>query len=288
MVSIHQQFLPHQRLQLPLTIFWIPAKPPLSAKNKMWRLRILIRLSKSIPAFQKHIVLGDTVTYSSSSMQKREAISSKPYDLTPKDPTHISRESIFILTHEYDRAIEDCSTAIRLGTRKYNALSQRGEAYYAMGEFKLAILDSNEASRIYPNDATSYYIRGRALASTGESERAIDDLNTALNLSSDRAKVYRARASVYLNKGDIDKAIADCGKAIALSPSDAGAHAIRGLAFAKQGDYRQGITDCRKATDLDGNNYLGAANNLAWLLAVCPDAELRKRDGSGKIWDQSL
>jgi tetratricopeptide (TPR) repeat protein len=46
------------------------------------------------------------------------------------------------------------------------------------------------------------------------------------------------------------------------------------LIYSRNGDYGRGIDDCNKAIQISPTNALGY-NNLAWLLAVCPDAKLR-------------
>ncbi len=74
-----------------------------------------------------------------------------------------------------------------------------------------------------------------------------------------------------------DKALADFDEAIRLDPEFAGAYTGHGIAHAKLGDYAAAHADYEHAIQLNPQDH-SAQNNLAWLLATCPDDNYR--DGS--------
>jgi Flp pilus assembly protein TadD len=52
------------------------------------------------------------------------------------------------------------------------------------------------------------------------------------------------------------------------------AYYTRGIFYGRNGDYDKAVADLNKATDLKPD-FVEAYRNLAWLLAVCPDANVR-------------
>jgi serine/threonine protein kinase/tetratricopeptide (TPR) repeat protein len=90
------------------------------------------------------------------------------------------------------------------------------------------------------DDARLWVIRGRALRVLGRDQQAVTDLSRAIDLDSTLAPAWINRA-----------------------------HASRRL-----GDWGKARADYRKAIDLDAKTGV-AQNELAWLLATCPEAKFR-------------
>jgi tetratricopeptide (TPR) repeat protein len=66
----------------------------------------------------------------------------------------------------------------------------------------------------------------------------------------------------------------DYNKVIKKNPKDFAANLCRGKAYYREGQYDMAISDYTKAIELypkDDTHY----NNLAWILATCPDAKYR-------------
>jgi tetratricopeptide (TPR) repeat protein len=88
------------------------------------------------------------------------------------------------------------------------------------------------------------------------------------------APYYIARGEAFGQKNQLDRSIADFNQAITLDPTNASVFADRALAQAKLGAYGNAIADCENAIKLNG--ALGEAyNNLAWILATCPNSKYR-------------
>ena len=69
-------------------------------------------------------------------------------------------------------------------------------------------------------------------------------------------------------------------QAIQIDPKYAMAYYNRGNAYRKLGQYQQAMKDYDQAVRLDPK-YAGAYNNIAWILATCPDSIYR--DGKRAI-----
>jgi tetratricopeptide (TPR) repeat protein len=83
---------------------------------------------------------------------------------------------------------------------------------------------------------------------------------------------------------NLDRALADLNEAVALVPQ-ADVYVSRAYVLAKKGDYRGAAADFQEAVRLDGKNAV-AHNNLAWLLATCPQDDLR--DGPRALEEAQL
>ncbi|MGD1020519.1 MAG: tetratricopeptide repeat protein [Verrucomicrobiia bacterium] len=174
-----------------------------------------------------------------------------------------------------DRAIADYGEAIRLKPDSVNAYIDRGHAYDHKGDDDRAVADFNEVIRLDPNQATAYIDRGNAYNRKGDYDRAIADYDEAMRLNLDYAPVCEEnRAYAYSQKGDYERAILDYSDAIRLKPDDPSTYYNRGLVYHHKGDDDKAIADFNEAVRLNPG-YVLAYNELAWLLAVCPDAHFR-------------
>jgi len=80
---------------------------------------------------------------------------------------------------DFDLAIEDLSTAIRLDPKFVAGFSDRGVTYMLKGDPNRAITDYNEAIRLV---AKTFFARGRAFQELGDLAHAIPDFGEAVRL----------------------------------------------------------------------------------------------------------
>ena len=130
------------------------------------------------------------------------------------------------------------------------AYYNRGIAYEKKGEYDRAIADYDTAIKLNPKNATAYNNRGIAYSKKGEYDRAIADYDTAIKLNPNYAMTYSNRGVAYDGKGQYDRAIADYDMAIKLNPKYARAYNNRGNAYEKKGDRDKAIADYRKVLEL--------------------------------------
>ena len=120
------------------------------------REEAIVYLEVSIEEYQKD---GDTVAFliALQSIAKAQAenneIASQVYLLS--GGVHLS-------SGEYDWAIEDYDTVIKLNPDSVDAYIHRGLAYHHKGEYDRAIGDFTKAIELKPNCAGAYYDRGVA------------------------------------------------------------------------------------------------------------------------------
>ena len=143
-----------------------------------------------------------------------------------------------------------------------------------------ALADYGEAIRLDPTRAWVYVGRGTAWHAKKEYQKAIADFNEAIRLEPQDPITYLDRSITWRAMKEEDKAIADCNEAIRLDPKLTNAYITRGRAFKEKQEYDAAIADYSEAIRLD-SKFVLAHNNLAWLLATCPDAQYR--DGKRAI-----
>ena len=109
-----------------------------------------------------------------------------------------------------------CTRAINSGELSPENLAiifnTRGVAFKNKGQYDRAIQDYNTAIRLKPNHVTAFYNRGVAYKQKGQYNRAIQDYDTAIRLKPDYAFAYGNRGSVYEALGQREQALRDFKK----------------------------------------------------------------------------
>jgi tetratricopeptide (TPR) repeat protein len=91
---------------------------------------------------------------------------------------------------QWDRAIAEYQTALRLYPDYVKAHHNLGFAYASQGQWDRAIAEYQTTLQLKPDDADAHYLLGGAYASQGQWDRAIAEYQTTLRLKPDD---YRAR-----------------------------------------------------------------------------------------------
>jgi tetratricopeptide (TPR) repeat protein len=136
----------------------------------------------------------------------------------------------------------------------------------------LVLLLAGQGCRNYRSSRA--YGKGVEAIRRQEYDLAIAEFSEVIQLKPKYAGAYNNRGVSYAHKADWDKATADFNEAIRLNPEYVEAYYNRGLAYGGKGDYDKAIANYGEAIRLSPY-YAEAYNNLAWLLAVCPDAKVR-------------
>ncbi len=193
----------------------------------------------------------------------------------PKDAlAYLKRGTAYALKKNTVGAIADFTAAIRLDPKDDAAYNNRGNAYLEQKEYARAIADYTVAIRLDPKHADAYCNRGFAHAEGREYDKALADYARALRLNPKHLKAHINRGFAYTEKKEYDKAIEDFSAAIRLDARATRAHFGRGLAHAEKKEYGKALADYTTVIGLDPK-HADALNDLAWLLATCPEDGVR-------------
>ena len=200
---------------------------------------------------------------------------------------HADRGLVWSLTGEYEKATADFTRALELSEFQPLSTYELGGVYSMrglalLGEKKVAgaIKDLDEAIRLCPEFAVAFNLRGQAyLVEGNRAMRAIGDFNRAIKLNSLLDAAQNNRGMAYLAVGDFQRAADDFRAAIGQSPDSAFARRTRS-AMLHDAVLRSGKPMDAKTTGLLAPSD-SPRNNLALLLATCPEA--RFRDGEKAV-----
>lgn len=174
---------------------------------------------------------------------------------------HIKQADEALENHDYDKAIAECSEAIRLFPKDASAYATRGEAWRMKGAFDKAIADCSDGLDISESDSSLtelsaylYASRAEAWRMKGESDTAILDCTVAIRYNPKNAFAYGTRGDAWCVKGEYDKAIADCDEAIRLDPTNTFAYVTRGDAWLEKGANDKAVADYSQVLQVDSNN----------------------------------
>lgn len=168
---------------------------------------------------------------------------------------------------EYEKAIADCTEAIRLKPDYAEAFNCRGGAKHYLGKYAEAIGDYDQAIRLKPDHAEAFYNRGLAKNKLGKYTEAIADHDQAIRLKPDNPDAFLDRGFAKKNLGKYTEAIADYDQVIRLKP-DADAFNNRGVAKKNLGKYPEAIADYDQAIRLDPNHARAYANKGCAIVAM--------------------
>jgi tetratricopeptide (TPR) repeat protein len=119
---------------------------------------------------------------------------------------------------QWDRAIEEYQTALRLKPEYFTAHNNLGVAYASQGQWDRAIEEYQTTLRLRPDSEDAHYNLGVAYASQGQWDRAIEEYQTALRLRPDSEDSHYNLGVAYASQGQWDRAIAEFQAALRLKP----------------------------------------------------------------------
>src|SRR5262249_48502121 len=174
-----------------------------------------------------------------------------------------------------DEAFDDFSRAIELDATYAPPWFGRGVVYGLQGKPVKAVEEYSRAIQAGPGSFDAWSSRGCVYCDTlNQPEKAVADFSKAIELRPKKAAYRSNRGNAYKKMGRYLEAIADFSKAIELDGKYVDAWQNRGDAYFRLGQYEKALTDSQTAVKLAPERP-GGHNQLAWLLATCPDASVR-------------
>ncbi|MGD0745743.1 MAG: tetratricopeptide repeat protein, partial [Verrucomicrobiota bacterium] len=149
-----------------------------------------------------------------------------------------------------------------------------GIALFQKGNVDEAVAHLQKALEIKPDYALAHNNLGNALLEKGKVDEAIVHYQMALEIEPDYADAHYNLGNALVQKGNADEAIVHFQKALQTYPDSAEVHHNLGNALLKNGNWVEAIAQFEKALQINPD-YAEARNDLAWVLATCPEASLR-------------
>ena len=209
---------------------------------------------------------------------------------------------------ELEEAITQHTEALRIKPDYPEAHYNLGITLAEQGKLEEATAHFIEALRIKPGYAEAHNNLGIALIEQGKPEESISHFTEALRIKPDFSEAYNNLGIALSGMGKLEEATAQYTKALRIKPDYAEAHCNLGGALIQEGKIEDGLKSYRLAIEKNpafGKAYknlglilyqlkrygeairvwesglshfpdhLPFLNNLAWILATCPEANLR-------------
>ena len=173
------------------------------------------------------------------------------------------RDSSTLWTHVLKSA-PDCSTA------HTNICAMIGKQKRP----RVAVIHAFRACRLNPLDPRAHQNLGAVLVQLGEAKAAIPIFERAIELKPDIGESHNDLGVILATQGQLAEAADHLYKAVAALPRKSEARFNLAQALSRLGDWRGAVHHYRAAIQIDPSD-VDARLDLAWLLATCPDPELR-------------
>jgi tetratricopeptide (TPR) repeat protein/serine/threonine protein kinase len=179
--------------------------------------------------------------------------------------------------NQWEQAVNDFTEALRRDPGLALAWYNRGVVYNKLGQTKLAVADYDEALARDAKHAPTWTNRGLAYSKLGKTDKALMDLSQALAVDPTHVPAWCGRGWVYHKVGQPEKVVENFTQALELDPNPPQVvlvYLLRGQAHDRLGSYLEARVDYLAALKRVPD-HAWANHALAWLLANCPDANLR-------------
>jgi DNA polymerase-3 subunit epsilon len=128
------------------------------------------------------------------------------------------RGDAYVILEDYDAALEDFNTTIKINPRYEKAFISRGKLFKIQGNYDSSLKDFNTAIRLNNKNAEAFFCKAN-LINTKSIEQSIVYYNECLRLNPDNPKVLYNRGMSYFKSGNKEKAIQDFKNGVSLCKS---------------------------------------------------------------------
>jgi tetratricopeptide (TPR) repeat protein len=187
---------------------------------------------------------------------------------------HVNLGNALSLEGQTDEAAEHFEKALQLDPSEAEAHNDWGAMLLARGRAAAAVDHFETAVEINPAYSEAQNNLGSALAAQGQTTGALTHFQKAIELKPGYANAHYNLANLYAAQGRVDEAIAHYQTALELVPNFVKAHYQLGLALQGSGKFAEAAEQFQTVLDLDARQ-IGALNDLAWMLATCPQDTFR-------------
>jgi protein O-mannosyl-transferase len=173
-----------------------------------------------------------------------------------------------------DEAAQCYQRALAIDSDFAKTYNNLGILLAKQGRITEAIEHYQKAIELNPDNAKIYDNFGKLLVTQGRTPEGVEQFQKALEVAPDDADAHNELANAFFAQGRWDEAIEHYQQALKQMPDSVHAHYQLGLALQCRGKSAAAIAQFQKVLELDPL-HVTAQNNLAWILATCPDTSLR-------------
>ncbi len=170
----------------------------------------------------------------------------------PEASMYINRGMAHLEHSNYNSALRDLETAVRLEKNDPETYRIIGDVYFAKNDLETAIEYYGMALEIDPNNEQTLNNRGNTYHEMGLEALALQDYDHAISVYKN-SYTYTNRANYWLKQGEYEKSLADCKKATQLDYNNAEAYYCVGLVENAKGNATVSLENFNKAIAIQNN-----------------------------------
>ena len=174
-----------------------------------------------------------------------------------------------------DEAQEFYRRSLQVNPRNADAIVNLAVILAGHGMISDAIEHLRKALQIKPDSAKAHWYLGKVVALQGKLEEAIGQYHQALRIEPEHIEAHNSLADALEAQGKRDEAIRHYRKILEIENDHVTAHYRLAFSLDAQHKYKEAIGHYRAALRIK-SDHIEALNNLAWLLATCPEDALRE------------
>lgn len=171
-------------------------------------------------------------------------------------------------------AAEDFKTAIDYSPGNWRTHHNYAISLAMKGAYKRAIDELDLAIELKPDYANSYFNRGELYFETEDYASAISSYSQAINIDDSDPQYLNSRAHSKFMLEAYDDALEDYRLAVNLGSDSATYQTDLADAYQYLGRWKDAARTYQAAVGAN-NKYARAYQNAAWLMATCPEADIR-------------
>ena len=188
---------------------------------------------------------------------------------------------------QINEATEHYQQALQLDPDFGEAHNDLGALLLGQGRTAEAMQHFRKAAELIPDNADVQNNLGTVMADQGRTTEALKYFQKAIELKHDSAKTHFNLATLFVARGQLDEAIKHYQQALELMPDFTRARYQFGLVLQTRGKFAEAVAQFEKILELDPK-HIASQNNLAWLLATCPDNSVRNGNKAVELAQQAV
>lgn len=176
-----------------------------------------------------------------------EAIEVLPIEMT----YYLNIASIYLEQKDFDKTIEQCEKAIKIGNENYAAYEKKAKAFEKIGNAYLKLKKNEDEAIKYYKKANVEYLDRKREQKIRKLEKKIKLRAEKEYLDPEKAKEAKEKGNEKFKAGNFAEAVADYSEAIKRDPTNAVYYNNRSACLTKLTDFGRAMEDIEKAIKLD-------------------------------------
>ena len=175
---------------------------------------------------------------------------------------------------DLEEAYDDFNEATERGLESAEIRMNIADTLRQLGKLDEALQVATEAIKTNPDSSQAHHIRALVLFDQEQYDASLLDSDQAVKLDPENAAAVYSRGVTRRVMGQWRAAVEDYTRALKVSPRYAEALSNRGYVLKRLGRFKEAVRDYERALKIRSDLAV-VHNDLAWLLATCPDEQIR-------------